>query len=65
MAGFANTSLAKSYYNIAFDNNSVNLTITGITSKDMELLYFCADVEKNTNIVFIELSESLSSSGNR
>jgi hypothetical protein len=64
MTGFANTSLAKTYYNVLFDNNSLNLTINGITKEDMELLYFCADIESNTNIVFIELSESLSSSGN-
>ena len=64
MTGFANTSLAKTYYNVLFDSNSLNLTITGISKEDMDLLYFCADLEFNTNIVFIELSESLSSSGN-
>ena len=59
MTGFANTTLAKTYYNIIFDNNSLNLSISGVTAEDMDLLYFCADVETDINIVFIELVESL------
>jgi hypothetical protein len=59
MSGFTNNSLAKTYYNVMFDPNSLNLTIYGVTAEDLDLLYFCVDLSSNRNLVFIELTASL------